>query len=116
MKITYTRMGDYLFPELELRETETRYIGKYGILRKTYLKEHRSGWYQSMLLTGKLDSHLADVEEQAQERFDTIVSQMIKAENMTEMLKAEEPLTWIQAVNNIHNRAEEIILRELIYV
>ena len=62
MKITYTRKGDYLFPELELRETETRYIGKYGILRKTYLKEHRSGWYQSMLLTGKLDSHLADVD------------------------------------------------------
>ena len=116
MKITYTRKGDHLFSELELRETETRYIGKYGLLRKTYLKEHRSGWYQSMLHTGKLESHLADVKEQAQERFDTIVSQMMKAENVTEKLKAENPLEWVQTVNSIHNREEEIILQELIYM
>lgn len=116
MNITYCRKGDYLFPELELRETEIRYIGKYGMLRKTYLKEHRSGWYQSMLLTGKLDNHLADVEEQAQERFDTIVNQMMKTEHVAEKLKAEEPLTWMQAVKSIHNRADEIILNELIYM
>lgn len=69
-----------------------------------------------MFLTGKLESHLEDVEEQAQERFDMIVSQMMKVENVTEKLKAEEPLTWMQAVNSIYNRAEEIILSELIYV
>ncbi len=112
---TYQWLGDNLFPKLIISESETRSIEKYGMMRKTYLKEHRSGWYQSMLLTGKLDSYLADMEEQAQERFDTIASQMMKTENVTEKLKAERSLAWVQAVNSIHNRVDKIMLSELIY-
>lgn len=87
MEITYRQVGDYLLPELELRSEEIRIIGKYGMLRRTYLKEYKPGWYQSMILTGKLDKHLADVEEQATIRFEQIVKQMKKAEGVTEELK-----------------------------
>ncbi|MDO5540711.1 MAG: TnpV protein [Eubacteriales bacterium] len=116
MEITYRQAGDYLLPELELRSEETRIIGKYGMLRRTYLKEYKSGWYQSMLLTGKLDKHLADVDEQATIRFEQIVKQMKKAEGVTEKLKNENQFVWIQKMNNIQARAMEIIGEELIFV
>ncbi|MBQ7370603.1 MAG: TnpV protein [Blautia sp.] len=113
MKITYTRNGDYLFPDLILPKSKYQ-IGKYGMLRETYLKEHRSGWYTSMLLSGKLDKHLAENDLAANERFDAIVDQMKAAEGVTEKLKAEQQFLWIQKVENITNRAEEIILQELV--
>ena len=84
------------------------------MLRETYLKEHRSGWYTSMLLSGKLDKHLAENDLAANERFDAIVDQMKAAEGVTEKLKAEQQFLWIQKVENITNRAEEIILQELV--
>ena len=116
MEITYRQVGDYLLPELELRSEEIRIIGKYGMLRRTYLKEYKPGWYQSMILTGKLDKHLADVEEQATIRFEQIVKQMKKAEGVTEELKNETQFVWIQKMNNIQARAMEIIGEELIFV
>ena len=114
MKIDYVRKGDYLFPDLALPENDYQ-IGKYGMLRKTYLKENRKGWYMSMLLSGKLDGHLAEIDQTAKERFDRIIEQMKVAEGVTEALKAENQFLWLQKIVNITNRAEEIILRELIY-
>lgn len=116
MEITYRQAGDYLLPELELRSEKTRIIGKYGMLRRTYLKEYKPVWYQSMLLTGKLDKHLADVDEQATVRFEQIVKQMKKEEGVTEELKNENQFVWVQKMNNIQARAMEIIGEELIFV
>lgn len=116
MEITYRQASDYLLPELELRSEEIRIIGKYGMLRRTYLKEYKPGWYQSMLLTGKLDKHLADVDEQATVRFEQIVKQMKNAEGVTEELKNKNQFAWIQKMNNIQARAMKIIGEELIFV
>ena len=115
MVIIYTRKGEYLFPNLIIKDTENYNIGKYGLLRKTYLKEHKSGWYQSMLLTGKLDRHLAEIDMQATDRISLLVDQMKKAENVTEELKARDQHVWTQRMVNIINLAEEIVLAELIY-
>ena len=113
--LNYTLQGDYYFSELIIKEEEATYR-KYGILRKNYLKEHKSGMYSCLLLTARLDSHLADVNEQAQERFELIEAQMRSAEGVTEDLKAQNPMEWVRRANNIRNRAQEIVLNELVYV
>ena len=113
--LNYTLQGDYYFPELIIKEEEATY-GKYGILRKNYLKEHKSGMYSCLLLTARLDSHLADVNEQAQERFELIEAQMRSAEGVSEELKRQNPMEWVRHCNNIRNRAAEIIKQELIYI
>ena len=115
MKIEYTKVGDYYLPNLYYQE-ETRPIGYLGMLRNEYLKEHKSGMYSCLLLTVRLDSHLADVNEQAQERFELIEAQMRSAEGVTEDLKAQNPMEWVRRANNIRNRAQEIVLNELVYV
>ncbi len=115
MKIEYTKVGDYYLPNLYYPE-ETRQIGCWGMLRKEYLKEHKSGMYTYLLLTAKLDSHLADVNEQAQDRFDLIEAQMRRAEGVTEEMKAQDPMKWVRHCNNIRHRTAEIIKHELIYV
>ena len=115
MKIEYTKVGDYYLPNLYYQE-ETRPIGYLGMLRNEYLKEHKSGMYSCLLLTARLDSHLADVNEQAQERFELIEAQMRSAEGVTEDLKAQNPMEWVRRANNIRNRAQEIVLNELVYV
>lgn len=113
---TYVRLGGYLLPSLGIAPIEeSRSIGKYGLLRRSYLKDHKTGWYQSMLLTGKLDKHLVDIDEQARERFERIIEQMKRVEQVTEELKAKDPLAWVQAMNSICNRADEIVRQELIY-
>ena len=113
---TYVQLGGYLLPSLVIAPIEeSRSIGKYGLLRKSYLKDHKTGWYQSMLLTGKLDKHLVDIDEQARERFERIIEQMKRVEQVTEELKAKDPLAWVQAMNSICNRADEIVRQELIY-
>ena len=113
---TYVHLGGYLLPSLGIAPIEeSRSIGKYGLLRKSYLKDHKTGWYQSMLLTGKLDKHLVDIDEQARERFERIIEQMKRVEQVTEELKAKNPLAWVQAMNSICNRADEIVRQELIY-
>ena len=113
--LDYVLVGDYYLPVLSLPE-ETRPIGCWGMLRKEYLKEHKSGMYSCLLLTVRLDSHLADVNEQAQERFELIEAQMRSAEGVTENLKAQNPMEWVRRANNIRNRAQEIVLNELVYV
>ena len=113
--IDYVLVGDYYIPMLTVPE-ESRTIGRWGRMRQKYLKEYHSGYYCSLLLTGKLWTYLADLDEQAQERFDTIVQQMKAAEGVTEGLKADDPLEWVRHCNSIFNRAEEIIREELIYV
>ena len=115
MKIEYTKVGDYYLPNLYYPE-ETRPIGLWGMLRKEYLKEHKSGTYTYFLLTARLDSYLADLNEQAQERFELIEAQMRSAEGVTEDLKAQNPMEWVRRANNIRNRAQEIVLNELVYV
>ena len=115
MKIEYTKVGDYYLPNLYYPE-ETRPIGFWGILRKKYLKEHKSGTYTYLLLTTRLDSYLADLNEQAQERFELIEAQIRSAEGVTEELKRQNPMEWVRYCNNIRNRAAEIIKQELIYI
>ena len=113
--LDYVLVGDYYLPVLSLPE-ETRPIGCWGMLRKEYLKEHKSGTYTYLLLTARLDSYLADLNEQAQERYELIEAQMRSAEGVTEDLKAQNPMEWVRRANNIRNRAQEIVLSELVYV
>ena len=112
---SYTKVGDYLLPNLVLDETERRHIGKYGRLRKRYLKEHRRAQYTNLLLTGKLDQHLTEIDEACEERMELIARQMAKREGVTEALKAADQMEWVRRMNSIRNRAEEIVLSELIY-
>ena len=113
--LDYVLVGDYYIPMLALPE-ENRPIGYWGILRKEYLKKHKSGMYSYLLLTGKLDRYLADLNEQAQERYELIEAQMRSAEGVTEKLKAQNPMEWVRQCNNIRNRVQEIVLSELVYV
>ena len=112
--IDYTLSGDCYLPELKLPE-ETRPIGRWGRLHREYLKTYRPLLYQSLLLSGKLYTILADLDEQAAERCRLIVRQMARAEGITEELKATDPVHWVQAMNSIRSRAEEIIQTEMIY-
>ena len=113
--LDYVLVGDYYIPALRLTE-ESRPIGHWGRRRKAYLEEARPALYCSLLLSGKLWTHLADVDEQAQERLDLIMEQMKAAEGVTEELKAKNQLAWVQHMNSIRSRAEEIIYAELVYV
>ena len=113
-EITYQRKGDYLFPNLVIESSPVSY-GRYGMLRRQFLKENRKSWYQSMLLSGKLDSHLKEIDQRANEQMEETMRQMAKIEGVTEKLKADDPLNWVARMNNIQNRAEEIVLTELIY-
>jgi hypothetical protein len=113
--LSYTLYGDYYLPDLELPEDEKANYGKYGMLRKTYLKEHRKSLYQSLLLQGKLNRHLNRLDGEAHERMEVLVVQMAEAQGVTEQLKAEQPMLWVQRMNGIKNRADEIITRELIF-
>ena len=114
MNIQYIRSGDYLIPDLNLPE-ETRPIGKWGRIHRNYLKEHHPIRFNNLVLSGNLWTYLADLNEQAQQRMETLSSQMQSAEGITEALKAADPLGWTQRMNNITARAEEIIREELIY-
>ena len=113
MKLEYVRKGDYLYPNLTIETTETRPIGKYGLLRKSYLKEHKPDWYQSMLLTGKLDTHLADIEEAAQARYEFITDQLLKANPAPD--RETNQMGWVRHMNGLTAQADEIILNEMIY-
>ena len=115
MNISYIRVGDYFIPDLALPE-ESRPIGKWGRMHREYLKEHKPIQYNCLLLSGKLWTYLADLNEQAQDRLERMVDQMKTAEGVTEKLKAADPMAWVQRMNNIRARAEEIIREELVFV
>ena len=114
MDLAYTRNGDNLFPALYLEDADLP-IGKYGLLRKSYLKEHKRGWYSSLLLTGKLDAHLAEIDRTCTERVDLITNQLARREGVTEALKEADQMEWVRLMNNFRARAEEIVLSELVY-
>ena len=105
--------GDYLLPDLTVPESPT--LGKYGMLRRSYLKDHRDGIYTGMLLTGKLNAHLTEIDRQATEMMERLTAQMAKAQGVTESLKASDQMKWVQMMNNIRSAAEEIVLTELVY-
>ena len=114
MNINYIRSGDYFIPDLKLPE-DTRPIGKWGRMHRDYLKEYHPIRFNNLVLSGKLWTYLADLNEQAQQRMETLVAQLKSAESITEELKAADPIGWTQHMNNITARAEEIIREELIY-
>ena len=110
----YTLIGDYYIPDLELPD-ETRPIGIWGRMHKDYLEQYHPAQYNDLILSGRLWTYLADLNEQATERCNRIVRQMMKTEGITEALKARNQMAWVGAMDSIRNRAEEIILQELIY-
>ena len=111
----YRQEGDYLIPNLVLEDTGDYQIGKYGRLRRSYLKEHRPAFYSTMVLDGTLFKHLTEIDQACNKRMETITSAMAKQEGVTEALKAVNQMEWVRRKNSIHNRAEEIVLHELVY-
>ena len=112
---TYIRHGDYLIPCLTLPEEEQRFIGVWGQRHLRYLKEYSRSVYLNLLTSGRLNDYLADIEEQAQERFERIVEKMKRAQGITEQLKAENQMEWVARMNNIQVCAREIVDKEIIY-
>ena len=113
--MSYTLHGDYYLPDLVLREEEPTY-GKYGMLRKQFLKEHRSAGYQYLLLTGKLNKHLNQTDQEAREQVETLMEQMTEKQGVTEELKVQDQMKWVRLMNNIKASAEEIVLKNLVCV
>ena len=113
---TYTQVGDYLLPDLKLPEEDQQPIGVWGQRHWRYLKEHRRATYATLLTSGKLNGYLADIDRQAEELFSRLVKQMAEAEGITEHLKADNQMEWVRRMNNIRNRAMEIVNSELIYI
>lgn len=107
--------GDYLFPDLALPDEERWTIGKYGRIRQAYLKEHHPGLYSRLILSGKLNEHLEEVERICQERLETMIPQMGKQQGISEELKARDQLSWVGRMNEIQHSAEENILAEIVY-
>ena len=114
MKMDYIPAGDYCIPNLELPQ-ESRPIGKWGRMHRRYLETYHPIRYNQLILSGTLWTYLADLNEQAQVRMETLIEQMKTAEGVTESLKAADPMAWVQRMNNIRARAEEIVREEIIY-
>ena len=113
-KLGYLKVGDYFIPDLKLPQ-DNRSIGKYGRMHRDYLQEHNPIRFDDLVLEGKLWIYLADLNEQAQNRLQLIIRQMQEAESVNDELKENNQMVWVQAMNSIHNRAEEIVLHELVY-
>ena len=113
MEITYTRVGDYYLPNLAAPESPK--VGRWGMLRFNYLRKHREALYTIMLMENTLNPHLEEIDRQAQELEQRLISQLVQQEGITEQLKAENQMEWVARMNNIRNRAEQIVLNELIY-
>ncbi|MEE1011256.1 MAG: TnpV protein [Acutalibacteraceae bacterium] len=113
--ITYSQNGDYLIPNLTLVQTEKKPLGKYGRMRKEYLKNHRPALWNRMVLRDTLYSHLLEIDEAANNRLEQMMPELMKSAGVTEELKASDPMKWVGLMNNLQSQAEEIILTELIY-
>ena len=114
--LTYSRNGDYYIPDLTLKDQPDKPIGKYGRMRKRYLKEYRPGLYSSLILSEKLYQHLLEIDETAHRRLKMMMPELMKSAGVTEQLKASDPMKWVGLMNTLKAQAEEIILSELIYV
>ena len=112
---TYTQVGDVLLPNLTIGEVELPPIGKFGRMRKHYLKEHRPVLYSNLFLSGTLFQHLVEIDEACVERVELLIRQMARREGVTEQLKAAEQMEWVRRMNSIRNRAKEVVLSELVY-
>ena len=115
-KITYHKEGDYLVPDLYLPKQPDGHIGKYGRLRLNYLKNFKKGLYTELLINATLKQNLIDIDETANDKVNFLIKQFAEVENVNENLKEHHQMEWVQAMNNIRNRAEEIVLNEIIYV
>lgn len=113
---TYIQIGDYLLPNLTLPEEEQKSIGIWGQRRARYLKQHHKILYMNLLTIGRLNNYLADIDEQAESMFSRLVGEMSERESIIEKLKEENPMEWVQLMNNIRNRATEIVNAETIYM
>ena len=116
MEIKYTKVGDYYIPNITNTPNDTNYtIGKYCRLREKYLRDFKPSIYNHLIMTEKLVNHLIDIDKEAKEYLDILIKQMAEKENVTENLKESDKIKWVQEMNNIKNRAEEIVLNEIIY-
>ena len=115
MDLTYEKCGDYLIPNLIPDPEPEGKLRKFGLMRKSYLENHRRGIYSGLLLSGELRKHLLMIQEQAEERFDLLVEQMAKQEAVTEQLKVPDQMLWVKRMNNIRAMAEEIVKAEIIF-
>ena len=115
MELTYTKVGDYFIPDLTLGDQPEKALGKYGRMRQRFLEDHHPGTYNRLILSGKLWAHLVEIDTTCNKRIDIMIAAMVEREGVTEELKASDPMAWVGRMNSIHNRAEEIILHELIY-
>ena len=113
MELTYTMQGDYLIPNLEAPESPK--VGKYGMLRRTFLREHKDGIYTGMMLDGTLNRHLEEVDAQANRMMDKLTEQLKVLNGVTEQMKAEDQMKWVGLMSSIRHSAEEVVLRDLIY-
>ena len=113
--LTYTRRGDYYSPDLDLSDADQSPLGRYGRMRLNYLQEYRPGLYTRLILSGKLYEHLTEIDRNSRQRMEQIISRMSRAEGVDEMLKATDQMSWVGQMNNIRQRAEESVLRELVF-
>ena len=114
-ELTCTKVGDYSLPNLTLQNPQTQEIGRYGRMRRDYLKNHRPILYNRLILSEKLHSHLTEIDTTANRRLEQMMDELTKKEGVTEEMKSENPMQWVQTMNRLHAEAEEIILTELIY-
>ena len=115
MELTYIKCGDYYIPNLTLRDTKEYSIGKYGWMRRTYLEKHRPFLYHELLVTERLMAHLEEIDTACREQLEVMEKDMMAQEGVTEALKAADQMEWVRRCNSIRSRAEEVILRELVY-
>ena len=113
MNLTYTMQGDYLLPNLEVPESPR--VGKYGMLRRSFLRSHRKALYTGMMLSDRLNPHLEEVNKAANTMLENLMSKMAQELGVTEALKASDPMRWVGLMNNIKASAEEVVLKELVY-
>ena len=113
MNLTYTMQGDYLLPNLEVPESPK--VGKYGMLRRSFLRSHKQALYTGMMLEGTLNSHLEQVDKEANMLLEKLMTQMMQEQGLTEELKSRNQMLWVQQMNNLRQSAEEVVLKELIY-
>ena len=115
MELNYRQNGDYLIPDIEMDEQPKEQIGKYGMMRKAFLKAHRSGTYNALLLQNKLTEHLLEIDRTAREQIEQTMAQIAKSEGVTESLKASNQLAWVQQMNSIKSRAEEMAIADIVH-
>lgn len=113
MNLTYTMQGDHLLPNLEVPESPK--VGKYGMLRRSFLRSHRKALYTGMMLSDRLNRHLEEVDEAANTMLENLMSKMVQEQGVTEALKTSDPMRWVGLMNNIKASAEEVVLKELVY-